>query len=105
MLQKFRITPLHEQPNRDDLLEEQLDPHSNADATEDKSTDVGDAPFTPPRRVKITLKDLERLGFTENCPKCALYQSRQTIRAQNAHHSEACRQSIYKKLTEEGSRK
>ena len=49
------------------------------------------------------LADLERFGFSDNCPKCNLYRAGEKLRAQNAHHSEGCRQRIYRHLSQEGS--
>ena len=68
-LQNIHITPLHEAPNRDDLIEDSPEPHSNAAAAIDHTTEMGDSLLKAPRRIKITLDDVKRLGYTECCPK------------------------------------
>ena len=45
------------------------------------------------------------LGTQNVAQKCNLYRSQQFLRAQNAHHSEACRQRIYDELAKEDSKK
>ena len=48
------------------------------------------------RRVRITMKDLKRHGFTSGCPRCIdLERGKSTSRR---NHSEACRARMYQKL-------
>ena len=52
-----------------------------------------------PRRVRITMKDLKRYGFTGGCPRCADLELGRARSTKN--HNEECRSRLYKKFQEE----
>ena len=57
----------------------------------------------PPRRVDITLKDLQRHGYTDGCPRCACHKELNHRRARVHKHTEACRERLYRCLRASGS--
>ena len=52
-----------------------------------------------PRRVRMTVKDLKKHGYTSGCPRCADLGYGKANSRQN--HNENCRARLYKKFEEE----
>ena len=72
-----------------DQIESEPEPHNFSSAE------------TPPedghgvrRRLKITLRDLGRYGFSKNCPKCRCHSQNRHTLGHRMHHTEACRARI-----------
>ena len=51
-----------------------------------------------PRWRVITVKDLDKYGYTERCPKCLLARKYGYHRCQGAEHNAECRERIYTEL-------
>ena len=84
---------MSEGPTSIDAIEEMDSPHDGNHAPQDPQ-DMSDGPLSP-RRVKITLADLKKVGVSPCCPKCNLYEIGQTQQAQASNHTEACRRCAY----------
>ena len=93
------LTPVHDGELDSDEIEATEQPHEpNEETTADTVEDDGGEPQVP-RRVRITMKDLKRHGFTGGCPRCAdleLGKAKTT-----KIHSEECRARIYRKFQDE----
>ena len=79
-----------------DSIEAEPEPHSFAPSELPPETD--DARNSVRRRLKITLNDLGRYGFSTNCPKCRFHSQNKHTLAHREHHTEQCRARIYEKM-------
>lgn len=89
-----RLTPQGDEDIRHNI-EEVVDPHANKDEAvgidDDNDTDLIDdrSMIQMDTQIRITLKDRQRFGFTDGCPRCldleaGAYQT-------NSHHNDNCR--------------
>ena len=72
-----------------DALESEPEPHSFA-SSETPPEDMQGAR----RRLKITLNDLGRYGFSRNCTKCRCHSQNRHALGHKMHHTETCRARI-----------
>ena len=99
MVQKIVGTPMHPNP-LDEAYDVQIEsdpkPHENRDDGLREQLDGEPQPDRQTRRLKITRKDHETYGFTENCPRCDAIQMGdfQT----NKNHTETCTERIYTQM-------
>ena len=96
-----RGTPVQLRPrsqsDSDAHVEEGMEPHLNADQhpVEDgvkESFDNSEVQKLD-RQIRITQKDIEQFGYTENCPKCTDLQRGKIITSKP--HSQECRLRMY----------
>ena len=77
----------------DEYIEEMIDPHENAD----KPVGPHDLPDSKlpslPKQQRITVRDLEKYGFSERCPRCSDLQAGDAN--SKKHHSDECRLRLY----------
>ena len=52
-----------------------------------------------PRSLRIQKKDVARLGYSPNCPRCRRYK--QGLNPRGAPHTATCRQRIYDRMAKE----
>ena len=82
-------------------IETEMDPHANASdpATDKLDVEAPDPPVVTDeearavQRIRITMRDLRRYKFSDNCKKCRALQAGKIHT--NETHSEACRLRIY----------
>ena len=81
-----------------DEIEGSNRPHAGRDDEQRVAFDQeGDAAHAPDeRRLQFTRKDLDRYGFSENCPRCSAIENGDYKTKRN--HTEACRQRIYAQM-------
>ena len=94
-IQNITGTPLHPNPlDTEHDLDRLPDHHANADDTlRDADADAPGEPEGRARpRLRITLRDLNKYGFTEGCPRCTDLQAGK-LRT-NSHHSAQCRERV-----------
>ena len=69
----FRLRP-HSESESDAVVEESLEPHINSDQhpPDDSPKDVFDKPELKKldRQLRLTQKDFDRFGYSDDCPKC-----------------------------------
>ena len=95
-------TPFHLRPSSksdsDAHVEEFVDPHANKDDSALKDDgqslkfDSSDVKKLD-RSIRITAKDLEYFGYSDNCPRCADLQA--GISNSAKHHTDECRLRMY----------
>ena len=86
-----------------DVIEEDIAPHEMVDAPTMEEQE--DREIRVPPRLRISLNDLKKFGFTPGCPKCNMHSANQHERARGMPHTEECRLRIYKAMENEGSQK
>ena len=94
------LTPVDDgemDPDEVDASEQQHEAEGEGHAEEGEH-DVPDA-HAVPRRVRITITDLKKHGFTAGCPRCADLEYGKASPRKN--HNEDCRVRLYKKFKEE----
>ena len=98
-IQNITMTPLDERARSGtlDAIEEAEEPHAHAEDISVPSASVS--------RVKIMPKDLVKYGTSPRCPKCAMVNIGDKVRARYHNHTEACRARIYRALRADGSLK
>ena len=101
----MKTLPWQERPNRKDLIERDLHPRASDAPQQEEADHDHDLTNKTPKRVRITLEDMQRFGWTDLCPKCDLDRIGQYGRANNQNHSEHCRARAYDLLQKEGSEK
>ena len=75
-------------------IEEDKQPHLGLD----EEPPEGEDPHTKARmRMRITLRDLEKYGFTKGCARCNMHQLGKTS---GVNHNEECRLRIYQAMTD-----
>ena len=105
-LENITTTPdQHTTATLDDIeKEEQTHLHLEHDTHGDEEKPGEDiVPHHALRRLKIFHSDLTNFGYSDKCPKCNMHKRGQHQKAHRAHHSERCRERIYRLLREEGS--
>ena len=92
----IRGTPHCFRPSGDDdpaaRVEEQMDPHENADKDDGRDTATDQEPTKEDVAkidIRITMNDLRQFGFTEGCPKCKELEAG-NLKTFKAHNDE-CR--------------
>ena len=68
-----------------DSIEAEPEPH--AFASSEMPVDSDEQKSSIRRRLKITLKDLGRYGFSKNCPKCRFHSRNRHALAHKEHHT------------------
>ena len=96
------LTPVHDGELNSDDIEASEQPHEPNEDTTDTAAD-DDGKTAVPRRVRITMKDLKRYGFTGECPRCIDLELGRANSRNN--HNEECRDRMYKKCKEESREK
>ena len=100
LVQKITGTPMHPGPWEEEAAVESFeDPHANLDAAERSRLD-DDAPAVQDQvssRLRITKRDVEKYGVSDNCAKCARYTLGEDP---IGGHTEACRQRFYRLMEE-----
>ena len=92
------LAPVQDAELDSDDKEASEQPHEPNEDVPAQVTVEKDEPQAP-RRVRITMKDLKRHGFTGGCPRCAdLEYGRMNSRK---NHSEECRACMYNKFEDE----
>ena len=76
-------------------VEEEVQPHVGLDEQTLESED--DAQKKAQMRMRITLRDLEKYGFTKGCPRCNMHKLGKTS---GVNHSEECRLRIYQAMSQ-----
>ena len=76
-----------------DVIEEDAAPHNHPEPLEDSEA-IG----VEKRRLRITLEELQKYGFTPGCRRCALHRQGLHGRAKELRHDEACRSRIYRAI-------
>ena len=79
-------------------IEEDTYPHLGKDdkPREEEDPDVA-AHKKAQMRLRITVKDLDKYGYSDNCPRCNMHLMGKTS---GVNHSEACRARLYKAMRE-----
>ena len=75
-------------------IEEDIQPHLGLDDQPEENMGE-DVNSKAPMRMIITLRDLEKYGFTKNCPRCNMHQ---LGKVSGVNHSEECRLRIYQSM-------
>lgn len=55
-------------------------------------------PILRDQRLKIAHDGVKTVGYSKQCPKCALHSIGDHPRANHSHHSETCRMRVYQEL-------
>lgn len=88
-LAQVQTTPNTEAQATTDGIEELEHSHANAEAPVGNANVHNGEPSTP-RKVRITPKDVQRVGKAPNCPTCNFHRADQTARARHASRTEMC---------------
>ena len=106
-LENLTMTPEMHTTATLDTIEDEEKPHQHLehDKHGDEETEP-DVPVNPTalRRLKLYHSDCTRHGYTDHFNKCNLDQLGDISRANVAHHTEQCRQRLYRCLRHEGQK-
>ena len=75
--------------------EEEAYPHIGKDDQPQEEENPESARSKAPMRMRITVRDLEKYGYTDGCPRCNMHL---TGRKSGVNHSEECRARLYKAM-------
>ena len=103
-VENLLATPIKERlpPQSLDDIEAETNPRDH-DAGEMPEDDLDPAKIK--RRLKIELKDVKRYGPSPGCNKCLLHSRGKSDLAQKEHHTEACRERMYRQMKAAGASK
>ena len=83
-------------------VEDDVYPHLGKDDQPPEEEDPDAAKSKAQMRMRITVKDLEKYGCTDKCPRCNMHQME---RSSGVNHSEECRARLYRAMRDAGDSK